>query len=244
MDDWLHMSLSLVSAYTSALATLCEVFQAFRADRRRAAFLLVLAWVAFTRVARADATLTEALQQALPGMPPEVVQHLLQEKVILLSEADPRPPGEPAQVQALILFAKPERRVFQLLLQTARQTEYRPDLKRAEAVERFPDGEVDVQEMRIMLMRISYWLRYHWDPATGRISWELDPRFPNDLRVEDGSWQLEAVDADHTIGRLATRVDVGPELPSFLQELATRKNLPQTLEQCRRWIDSDGRYRP
>ena len=95
-----------------------------------------------------------------------------------------------------------------------------------------------------MLMRISYWLRYHWDPATGRISWELDPRFPNDLRVEDGSWQLEAVDADHTIGRLATRVDVGPELPSFLQELATRKNLPQTLEQCRRWIDSDGRYRP
>jgi len=226
------------------LATLCEVFQAFRADCRRATFLLLLACVAFTRIAWADATLTEALQHTLPEMPPEVVQRLLEEKVILLSEADPRSPGEPAQVQALVLFAKPESRVFQLLLQTARQTEYRPDLKRAETVERFPDGEVDVQEMRIMLMRISYWLRYHWDLSTGRISWELDPRFPNDLRVEDGSWQLEAVDAEHTIGRLATRVDVGPELPPFLQELATRKNLPQTLEHCRRWIDSDGRYRP
>jgi hypothetical protein len=234
----------LISACTTLLATLCAVLQALRADCRRATFLLVLALLAFTRIARADASLTEKLQHALPGVPPEVVQHLVEEKVVLLSEADPEPPGAPTQVQALVLFAKPESRVFQLLLQTARQTEFRPDLKRAEAVEHFPDGEVDEQEMRIMLMRISYWLRYHWDVSTGRISWELDPRFPNDLRVTDGSWQLEEVDAGHTVGRFATRVDVGPELPSFLQEFATRKNLPQTLEQCRRWIDSDGRYRP
>jgi hypothetical protein len=219
-------------------------FQGARTRYRHETLLLVLAVAAFAGITRADTTLTDALQHALAGMPPEIVQRLLEEKVILLSEGDPPPPGKPAQVQALVLFAKPKSRVLQLLLQTARQTEYRPDLERAEAVERFPDGEVDVQEMRIMLMRISYWLRYHWDVSAGRISWELDPRFPNDLRVTDGSWQLEEVDADHTVGRFATRVDVGPELPSFLQEFATRKNLPQTLERCRHWIDSDGRYRP
>jgi len=217
---------------------------ALRADCRGETFLLVFALAAFTQMAQADSTLADALQDALAGMPPNVVQHLLEEKVILLSEPDPPPPGEPAPVRALVLFAKPKSRVLQLLLQTARQTEYRPDLRRVEAVEHFSDGEVDVQEMRIVLMRISYWLRYHFDLSEGRISWELDPRFPNDLRVTNGSWQLEEVDAEHTVGRFATRVDIGSALPPFLQEFATRKNLPQTLENCRRWIDSDGRYRP
>jgi hypothetical protein len=238
------MSQHFISACKSSLATLFVVFQELRAACWGKTFLVLVAMVAFTRMARADATLTNALQDALAEIPPQLVRQLLEEKVILLSEADPGPVGEPEPVKALVLFAKPESRVFQLLLQTARQTEYRPDLKRAEAVERFPDGEVDVQEMRIMLMRISYWMRYHWDPSAERISWELDPRFPNDLRVADGSWQLREVDADHTVGLFATRVDVGPELPSSLQEFATRKNLPQTLERCRRWIDSDGRYRP
>ena len=93
-------------------------------------------------------------------------------------------------------------------------------------------------------MPISYWLRYQWDVSAGRISWTLDPRFPNGLRVTDGFWELEEVDAAHTLGRFGTRVDVGPALPAFLEEIATRKNLPQTLDRCRRWIDSDGRYRP
>jgi hypothetical protein len=244
MEAWLHRVQGFLAVHKAWLSALCVVLKGNPAARRREALVLVVAWAAFAGMARSDASLTDALEHALAGMPPELVHQLLEEKVVLLPDADPRPPGEPAQVKALVLFAKPQSRVLQLLLQTARQTEYRPDLERAEAVERFPDGEVDAQEMRIMLMRISYWLRYHWDLSAKRISWELDPRFPNGLRVTDGSWQLDEVDADHTLGRFATHIDVGAELPSFLQEFATRKNLPLTLDRCRRWVDSDGRYRP
>jgi hypothetical protein len=183
----------------------------------------------------------DAVQSALPGVPPELVRRLVDEKVVLLASSGD---SEPPPVEGLVLFAKPRARVLQLLLQTARQIEYRPDLARLETVERLPDGDVDVQEMRIMLMHISYWLRYQWDVPAGRISWKLDPRFPNDLRVTEGFWELHEVDSEHSVARFGTRVDVGPALPSFLQEIATRKNLPLTLERCRRWVDSDGTYRP
>jgi len=151
----------------------------------------VLALGVFAGIARGDETLTAAVQRALAGEPPELVQRLFDEKVVLLSGSEPSDRSGPTQVRALVLFAKPRSRVIQLLLQTARQTEYRPDLEKVETVERFSNGEVDVQEMRIVLIQISYWLRYQWDVSAGRISWGLDPRFPNDLRVQmdSGNWR-------------------------------------------------------
>jgi hypothetical protein len=209
--------------------------------RSRELLLGALAFGVLAATARGDAGFVDAVQSALPGVPPELVRRLVDEKVVLLASSGD---SEPPPVEGLVLFAKPRARVLQLLLQTARQIEYRPDLARLETVERLPDGDVDVQEMRIMLMHISYWLRYQWDVPAGRISWKLDPRFPNDLRVTEGFWELHEVDSEHSVARFGTRVDVGPALPSFLQEIATRKNLPLTLERCRRWVDSDGTYRP
>jgi len=204
----------------------------------------LLALAVVPGIARGDESLAGTLQRELAGEPPALVERLLDERVVLLSGAGREPQDDPSQVRAVVLFARPRDRVIQLLQQTSRQIEYRPDLKKIEVVERLPDGEVDLQEMRMMLMRISTWLRYQWDVPAGRISWSLDPRFPNDLRAVEGFWELEEIDAGHTLGRFGTRVDVGPALPSMFEEIATRKNLPQTLDRCRRWIDSDGSSRP
>lgn len=210
----------------------------------RRAWLALVALAMVGGIARSDDGLVGAVQRALAGEPPEVVERLLDEKVVVLSDSGGRQPADPGQVRAFVLFAQPRSVVIELLLQTSRQTEFRPDLKKVEVVERFPDGEVDRQEMRMMLMRISSWLRYRWDVSAGRISWSLDPRFPNDLRTVEGFWELEAIDAGHTLGRFGTRVDVGPAMPAMLEEIATRKNLPQTLDRCRQWIDADGSSRP
>ena len=66
----------------------------------------------------------------------------------------------------------------------------------------------------------------------------------NDLRDVSGFWQLYDLDETHTLARFGTRVDVGPALPGFLQDYATRKNVPQTMDHVRRWVDSNGTWRP
>jgi hypothetical protein len=95
--------------------------------------------------------------------------------------------------------------------------------------------------MKIMFVEIQYRLRNHLDAASHRVSWELDPRFHNDLTRVDGSWELLPLDANHTLGVFGTVVEVSAKMPSFLQDYATRKNLPGTLERCRRWVDGGGR---
>jgi hypothetical protein len=209
-----------------------------------AALLAALACTAIGEDARGDdAALAAAVRGAVPDASPALVEQLLADKVALLPSSDPAP-GEPPAVRALVLFAQPKSRVMEFLLQTARQAEYRPELERVETVEHLADGNLDEQEMKIMFVRVRYRLRYHWDPAADRVVWKLDPSFDNGLHVIDGSWELHALDAGHTLARFSTHVDVGAALPSFLQDIATRKNVPQTLERCRKWIDSDGRYRP
>ena len=200
--------------------------------------------IAIAAGARAEDPAPAVLQRVLPGQPRELVDRLLEDKVVLVPGwTGPRVHGT-AAARALVLFAKPRDRVIQLMLQTDRQTEYRPEVAKLDTVERSPDGVVMAQEMRIMLTPIRFWLRYHWDVPAGRISWDLDPHFPNDLRALEGFWELSEVDAEHTLGKTGTQVDVGAALPSFLQDAATRNNLHDTLDRCRRWVDSDGRYRP
>lgn len=171
--------------------------------------------------------------------PPELVVRLHEEKVVLLPAAE----GSDF-VEALVIFEQPRPRVLRLLTQTGRQREFRPELKRLETVAFYDDGVLDEQGLRIMFQSINYRLRYRMRHEDHRIDWSLDPRFDNDVERVDGYWVLHAMGEERTLARFGTAVNVGPALPAFLQDMATRKTVPQTLERTRRWVDSDGRWRP
>ena len=152
--------------------------------------------------------------------------------------------GDRKYIEALVLFEQPRHRTMRLLSQTARQIEYRPERIHVEPILWSEAAVLDQHTLRIAFMRIEYRLRSHFDYESYRIWWELDPEFPNDLHRLEGFWQLEELDPNRTLGRFGTRVEVGPALPSFLQDLATRRSLPRTMRRVRRWVNSDGANRP
>jgi hypothetical protein len=145
---------------------------------------------------------------------------------------------------ALVLFERPKDFVRQMLVQTSRQKEYRPELKRLEPIESTPEGSLDEYRIRVMFVNITYRMRYVVDREHCRISWALDPEFENDLQDVEGFWELHEIDAGRTLARFGTRVDVGPAVPGFIQDFATQKNVPQTVDRTRRWVDSGGTWRP
>lgn len=175
----------------------------------------------------------------LAGLPPDLRERLLEQRVVLAGHAE----SSTQSVQGFVIFEQPVERVFQLLSQTARQREYRPELEALETVARLDDGTIEEHRIRILFLGVRYRLRNHQDAAQRRIAWELDPGFENELQRVEGFWQLYALDARRTLGAFATTVEVGSGIPSFLQDYLTRKNLPGTLERCRRWVDSGGRAR-
>lgn len=178
----------------------------------------------------------------LAAEPPELVRRLFDEGIVVFEELGSASSTN-QRVIGYVIFDPPPERVFRLLTQTGRQAEFRPELQAVETVAWFEHGNVDEHRIRIVFHSVAYRIRYRWDEKAGRISWELDPDFENDLEHLEGSWELYALEDGRTLGRIGTVVDVGPAVPSFLEDFITRNNLPETIERCRRWVNSDGRER-
>jgi len=191
---------------------------------------------------RAETALGDGGEQVLSRLPAALRERLETEKVVILtSEAGG---GADHWVKALAIFERPRDEVMQLIAQSARQSEYRPELTAIETVETFPNGTVDEHHLRILFVKLSYRLRAQIDYTKGRAWWGLDERFANDLRRFDGYWEFHELGPARTLGAFGTVVDIGPALPAFLQDVATRKNVPQTVDRTRRWVNSNGTWRP
>jgi hypothetical protein len=169
-------------------------------------------------------------------VPASLAAELQAKRVVL----DARSDAATQAARGFVIFEQPVSRVFMLLSQTSRQMEYRPELEAIEMLESFEGGSVDEHRMKIMFVDIRYHLRNRVDAPSRRIEWELASGFENDLERVEGFWELYALGDARTLGVFGTIVEVGSGMPSFLQDYVTRKNLPRTLERCRRWVDGDG----
>ena len=174
----------------------------------------------------------------LATLPSDELAVLRAKKLLVLAGGD-----DSTHVTGLVIFSKPVGRVMLLLSQTGRAGEYRPELEADRTVATYPDGTLQEEGLRILFTRITYFLRYRVDFAARRITWQLDAAHPSQLRRVDGYWELFDMGDDQTLGRFGVHADVGA-VPDFLQDYATRKSVPTTMDNARRWIDSDGRWRP
>jgi hypothetical protein len=179
-------------------------------------------------------------QALLDGQPEDVVEELMDEHLVLM-KTDAADKG---LVEALVLFAKPPEEVWLLLIQRERQREYRPELTSVEIVAQDESSLVEEQHLKIAFLKVGYRLNDRFDPATRTLTFELDPSFESQLEHVSGYWELHALDGGRTLARFGTRVNVNKAVPGFLQNGITRKNVPDTLDNTRQWIDSGGQWRP
>ncbi len=172
-----------------------------------------------------------------------LIQEVLDRGVVLVDGAPVDRDGNRSTI-ALVVFQQPLPKTYRLLTQPDRQGEYRPDIDSIERISMKPEGPLDEHRMSIMFMQIAYRLQYRFDPRLRHIHWELDPDFENAVERVSGSWELQGLDEARTLARFRTSVRVGKGLPTWIEEGVTRRNIPETLEHCRQWIDSGGRWRP
>jgi hypothetical protein len=179
-------------------------------------------------------------QALLDSQPKDVVEELLEERLVLMQTEG----SDKGLVEALVLFSKPPEEVWPLLVQRERQKEYRPELTSVEIVKREENALVEEQHLKIAFLKVGYRLTDRLDPATWTLTFELDPSYESQLEHVSGYWELHAFDGGRTLARFGTRVNVSKAVPGFLQNGITRKNVPETLDNTRRWVDSGGQWRP
>lgn len=210
---------------------------------RSLAVSLTLA-VAMLCVAIPAAGAGESAEGVLEREPPELVERLMDQRLLVFEDAGK---SRDSFVIAFVMFESSVQDVVGLLRQASRQTEYRTELDSVETIRTFENGRIDEQRIRIMFTDLIYRLRYRDVAETeGRLEWALDPDFDNDMSQFEGFWEFHpfAQEPNRTLARFGSNVDVGPAVPRFIQKSMSRKTVVSYLENCRRWIDSGGEWRP
>lgn len=179
-----------------------------------------------------------------PVVPSEIVESLLRDKVIVMQQMQPEGALEGALTVAYVIFDLRREHVYELLAQTERQIEFRPELTSIKRHRVSATGPVDEQRLKILFRDYAYHLQFEFEPERYHIQWSLDPNFDNDLDRVLGYWDLYALEGERTLGLSGACVDVGPGVPVFLQDWITRKNLPRSMARVRDWVNSGGLYRP
>ena len=184
---------------------------------------------------------------------PDVVQQLEREGVVIVEHPSPvqlagseqaGAEGGAGWVWALVLFEQPWERTFSLLAQTERQREFRKELGSVISLDRYPQGAVDEHRLKVLFIPIVYRLRFSITYPERHLQWELDRDFDNGIDLLSGYWELYEYGEGRTLALFATGVRVGKALPGWLQDSITRRSVPNSLQATRRWVDSDGSWRP
>ena len=181
-------------------------------------------------------------ESILSHEPPELVERLRDQGLVVME--DVANPERASFVIALVIFAQDRERAIALVTDPKRQMEWRSDLDSVEIVEAAAQTRVDEIHMRVLFRELVYRVKYHRDPETDRISWALDPRFENGLVHFEGFWEFYPMTDGTTLGRFGTHVDAGAAFPAFIQRDLTRRSVLETMKSCRKWVDSNGTWRP
>jgi hypothetical protein len=179
----------------------------------------------------------------LAGLDPALRETLERSGQVVDGRTDASSGAYGGYIKAYALFRQPKKRTYELLVEPSRQLQYLPMLSLSNQVERVENGELTQFQIKVLFTTTNFRVRHWYYPETSRLEWLLDPAFKNDIRAQEGFWQLFALDPQTTVGEYGTRVDTGLAVPASVQDFFARRDIPKALAGTRHFVDSNGTWK-
>ncbi len=146
-------------------------------------------------------------------------------------------------ITAYIIVKKPKQAVWDLLRKPSLQHLYLPRLEKSKTVNKGENRELGWFQIKVSFVTIENQVEHRWWPEISRMAWALDPDYDNDLKQQDGYYNLYALDENTTLMELGTALETSALVPGFVQEYLTKKDLPEVIAAVKMYMESDGTYR-
>lgn len=146
-------------------------------------------------------------------------------------------------INAYIIAKVPKQKVWELLRQPSKQHLYLPRLEKAKTVSKTENQELGWFQVKVSFVTIENQVDHRWWPEVSRMAWGLHPEYDNDLKQQDGYYNLYAIDENTTLMELGTALETSALVPGFVQEYLTKKDLPDVMVAVKKYMESGGAYR-
>ena len=186
---------------------------------------------------------TDKHPEAYQGLSQQDLAKLNKGEIVILKDIGHEESTSKGFIKAAMIVNQPIDKVYSLMAQDWRQAEYVPYLEKMFVVQKFPDGNLDEEELKILIVTLHFRVRWYHEPQKFAFHWNLDPDFKNDLKRLEGFWKFYYLDDNRTLCRYGTVSETGFGIPKSVQDFLTRKDLPKALEAQKLWLESGGNYR-
>jgi uncharacterized membrane protein len=157
---------------------------------------------------------------ASTGEPPPIV------------EVNPDPKGASGDIRAQVDIAAPPSTVWKVLTDCSLTPRLMVWAKTCRVLQHDPEGRWDVREQisqGALLPAVRTVLRSDYDAPRSVRFHQID----GDLKVLEGGWRLDVLDATHTRVTYDSRVEAPFGLPAFIARSVLRKDFPRTMNNLR-----------
>lgn len=181
----------------------------------------------------------EADRGALERISPETWRALERGEVAV--EADPvdGAKGRKAEVaRARALLPHPASAVWGVLTAFESWPRFLPNLEKTEVLRREGNRVWLRNQISVLWVDVQTAPIYELYPRQGRITWRLDPTREQELERVEGAWQITPLGSrDGCLVEYQALVDAGRGIPRFVEEMLTRRSLPDVLRNLRREVE-------
>lgn len=187
--------------------------------------------------------LTDKDPEAYKDLSAQDIERMKKGEIIIIKNIGHEEGTSKGMIKAALIVNQPIDKLYALQAQDWRQAEYVPYLEKMWAVQKYQDGNLDEEELKILFVTLHFRVRWYDEPAKYAFHWNLDPNFKNDLKRLEGYWQFYYIDDTHTLCRYGTISETGFGIPQSIQDYLTRRDLPEALNNNRMWYESMGAWR-
>lgn len=130
--------------------------------------------------------------------------------------------------------------VWQVLTAFESWPNFLPNLRKTEVLRREGNRVWLRNRIRVLWLDLQSAPIYELHPEEGRITWRLDPNQQQDLERVEGVWQiLPLEDRDACLVQYRILLDAGRGIPRPVEEMLTRRSLPDVLRGLAREIEAE-----
>ena len=186
---------------------------------------------------------TDADPAAYKGLTQEGIAKIKTGEVLIVKDLA-RGESISGMIEAAVIFNQNIDKVWELIVdQVADQKRFLPYLEKSDLSAKKGNHYIVDFRLTIVGVGIDYRVDHIGEKDKYYFHWDLDPNYPNKLKTLKGFWRFYWIDETHTLARYGTWVEIGIGIPNFVQEFLIKRDLPQSLNNVKTYINSGGTWR-
>jgi len=180
---------------------------------------------------------------AYKGLTKEGIAKIKAGEIIILKKIKQEESAS-GMVEAALIYNQPIDKTWRLIVDRVEdQRKFLPHLDTSKVVARKGNRQTVNFHLSILGIDLNWYVEHEAEKDKYYFHWNLNEKYKSKIRSQKGYWKFFWIDENRTLARYGTWFSFAIPIPRFVQSFLIKRDLPKSLGNMKKFIDSGGTWR-